>query len=580
MTRFSLVMQILLLAIMPRLIAHQYSDRALSVAITINKNFASLYSYTLKDHPFAANPWPEIQNYQPGQPLPLRLTLSGLHKPDFVRELTVGPICLDHEPTDLPHIEGDTILLHEDTFVIELPEMPGYDMVRVEIPIESNGSVSSLQLGTLILDRAHFDPNIHGFGYDDLAFANPMDKSDSVVPGASTVLWPENFGDSTKFKVFGNDAESGERINVLIIPDGYTYQQKGVMEQHAQAMVQAFRNKTPFKEHDHLFNYTLVYAYSVSSGTDQCDCGIKLDTAMGTGFQNSTPSCGHSDNRCLYYYNPCDAPAENNIVAAEQRAPFGDTTIIMVNTPRYGGCGGARAVYSAGNSAATEVAIHELGHSLGGLADEYGGYPSCGVSAGGINTSRDATQGNWPEWIADIGAPKVGGQYYEQCIYRPELTCEMRYLNSTFCRVCTQHLSRVFYGHPRVSPTAPMKNPLPKELTISLPLGGYNVFTYQNRLSSQTSVQNASAFYLRIPGYEQWIQLPVSEELWIRFMWRGTYEVKAEVEADINFVKPQKTGANKDTVIWKVNVGLYNNQMSFIKPNTGLPYQIIKSHNH
>jgi hypothetical protein len=558
--------------------AHPPSSRTLSIAITLTKNLAALHSYTLKDHAFALETTLAAESYyQFGQPIPLTLTLSGQQGPDFVRELTVGPICLDHEANEPPHIMGDTIYLHKDTFVIEMPELPGYDTVSITMPIQEDGVASAQSLGSFKLDRAHFDPNIHGFTYDDLRFANKLDKSESVVAQSSTVLWPEAFGDSAKFKVFGNEYEGNTRINVLIIPDGYTYAQKATMEQHAQAMIQAFRSRTPYKEHDHLINYTLVYAYSLNSGTDQCDCGIVLDTAMGTGFQNSTHICGHSDNRCLYYSNPCDASAENNIVAAEQRAPFADTTIVMVNTARYGGCGGARAVYSAANQAATEVALHELGHSLGGLADEYGGYPSCGGYAGGINTSVNATQGNWSEWIPEIGAPKQGGQYYEQCIYRPETNCEMRALGLPFCRVCTQQFSRVFYGHPRVSATAPLKNPTPTTSTISLPQGGYTVFRYETRLSNQTTVTNASSFYLKGPGEANFTKLPVSEELWIRFMFRGVYQVKAEVTADVNFIKPVKTGANQDAVIWNVNVGLSNNQnMSPLTPNDGPAYQILE----
>ena len=50
----------------------------------------------------------------------------------------------------------------------------------------------------------------------------------------------------------------------------------------------------------------------------------------------------------------------SNIAAAELRAPAHDETIVLVNTDRYGGCGGSRAVYSAANAAATEIAVHEL----------------------------------------------------------------------------------------------------------------------------------------------------------------------------------------------------------------------------
>ena len=42
----------------------------------------------------------------------------------------------------------------------------------------------------------------------------------------------------------------------------------------------------------------------------------------------------------------------------------------MVNASQYGGGGDASSVYAGGNSSATEIALHALGHSFAGLADE------------------------------------------------------------------------------------------------------------------------------------------------------------------------------------------------------------------
>ena len=256
----------------------------------------------------------------------------------------------------------------------------------------------------------------------------------------------------------GNESETSKRINVVVVPDGYTYAQKADMQSDFAAMVAAFRAKTPYKEHDRFFNYILVYAYSTEDGTDQCDCDIVRDTAMSTRFPEENPTCGHDDNRCLSYGAGCDpTDSSAHIATVELRAPDQDTTVVMVNTTRYGGCGGARAVYGAGNSSATEIAIHELGHSLAHLADEYGGDPSCGAGTG-INVSMDSTNGNWPEWIADLGAPREGAKYYDQCIYRPVDACEMRVLNSQFCPVCNQQWALTIFGHPNVSPTAPLES--------------------------------------------------------------------------------------------------------------------------
>jgi hypothetical protein len=100
--------------------------------------------------------------------------------------------------------------------------------------------------------------------------------------------------------------------------------------------------------------------------------------------------------------------------------------------------------------------VHELGHSLAGLADEYAYTAGCGFSAGEVNTSANGVNGAWPEWIADLGPPRTGAQYYQSCLYRPENSCVMQALNLPFCRVCRQQWSLRFFGHFRVNPTAPL----------------------------------------------------------------------------------------------------------------------------
>ena len=77
---------------------------------------------------------------------------------------------------------------------------------------------------------------------------------------SSTALWPEDFDDLEIYQIYGDPAEGANRINIVIVPDGYTYAEKALMETHASAAVASFRNKTPYAEHDTLINYTLVYA--------------------------------------------------------------------------------------------------------------------------------------------------------------------------------------------------------------------------------------------------------------------------------------------------------------------------------
>jgi hypothetical protein len=226
----------------------------------------------------------------------------------------------------------------------------------------------------------------------------------------------------------------------------------------------------------------------------------------------------------------------------------------MVNTGRYGGCGGSRAVYSAANSQATEIAVHELGHSLAGLADEYSYDPGCGSFAGEINTTSDPLGQPWKEWVSQIGAPRQGAQYYQQCLYRPIDNCEMRNLDVPFCPVCNQRWSLVTFGHARVAPTAPVASgspPSPAAAWVGVPVE----FSVATRLSIGPAVTNSFTWSIEGPGYPTPTVVATGAAAHSHgFGQPGSYVVRCEVVADTNFVRPQKYGANRDVATWAVDV--------------------------
>ncbi|HEX5042882.1 MAG TPA: M64 family metallopeptidase [Candidatus Polarisedimenticolaceae bacterium] len=522
------------------------SERTLSVAVVVHRDGAALAAYTVKARPFLAAEGATSASQQ------LEVVLRGPEGAAIVRTQPIQGLCLEHPRGAEPHITGDTILLHEETFVVELPELPGFDQVSVGVQEDTGKASRSMALGTFALDAGHFQRAAGELAYEDLAIAGQgVDLPvGSPAPFAATVHWPEEYSDPDVYRVYGDAAEVARRINVVIVPDGYRYQDKALMESHAAALVASFRAKTPFAQHDSFFNYILVYAYSTASGTDQCDCSVVADTAMGTRFPFGNGICGHSDNRCLYYGSGCDSDGQFNIASAELRAPAMDESVVMVNTTRYGGCGGQRAVYSAGHSAGPDVVTHELGHSFNGLADEYDGTAACGTSAGEINTSRNASTGAWPEWISQIGAPWQGAQYYNQCLYRPLSNCHMRSLGPAFCPVCIQHLSLGVFGHFRVHPTAPITSATP-EPTPTLPVGLPNHFEVVTRLpqggiNAITWTVSGPANPTPVVVQTDWPYLDYV------FPQEGQYQVSCEVIADTNFIKPSRYGANRDTQFWLV----------------------------
>jgi hypothetical protein len=275
---------------------------------------------------------------------------------------------------------------------------------------------------------------------------------------------------------------------------------------------------------------------------------------MGSHFPEYDPQCQSNANRCLSYgAGGCDTDSTANISAAELRAPVHDRTLIMVNTTRYGGCGGSRATFAAGNASGPEIAVHELGHSFAGLADEYGG-SGCGGWADGINTSTDPVHGAWPEWIGTIGAPRQGAQYFDQCLYRPLPDCDMRTLHQPFCPVCNQHFSLVTFGHARVGPSAPIESMTPAAEAAAM-VGIPTTFSVATRLSSGPGVTHSVAWHLDGPGYAGPTLVATATTSYVpSFDQPGLYQLRCEVVADTNFVKPERFGANRDVATWSVEV--------------------------
>ncbi len=529
---------------------HRTSERTLSLALVVHRDGAYLAAYTVKERPFLADA-AEASIATVGVAPRLVVVLHGPDGQSLERRQEIAGLCLEHARDAAPHVSGDTILLHEESVVVELPELAGFDQVTAEYELpQAAATAVRTSLGAWTLDAGHFDPAGGTLGYRDLAIATVEENVAAPATAATTVHWPEEFNDPEVYRVYGDSSEVAQRINIVIVPDGYRYAEKALMESHAAALAATFRAKTPFAEHDRFFNYVLVYAYSEASGTDQCDCGVSVNTAMGTRFPFGNGICGHSDNRCLFYGSGCDADGLVNIATAELRAPAQDETIVMVNTSRYGGCGGSRAVYAAANSLATDIATHELGHSFNGLADEYAYTAGCGSSAGELNTSRNSSTGAWPEWIADLGPPWEGAQYYQQCIYRPLQTCHMRELGPPFCPVCAQRLALGVFAHPRVYPTAPVAASSPLS-TITVPVGQSTHFEVETRLAQPSA--NLITWTVRGPTDPAPVVVLTGQPALDRaFTEEGEYRVSCEVIADTNFIKPSRYSLNRDVVFWTV----------------------------
>jgi hypothetical protein len=227
---------------------------------------------------------------------------------------------------------------------------------------------------------------------------------------------------------------SASRFDLVFVGDGYTSDQLGLYGQHVRAKLNEIMAIEPFRSNRGQFNVWQVNVISPESGVDNDPTlGMRRNTALDMYFW-----CGNIER--LLCVNETKA---RQFAAA---APDADQVIALANTGKYGGAGGGVATASGAHPSSGQIAIHELGHSIGGLADEYGGtgdcYPFGEPSEPNVSRLTAAQmQSARVKWYRFIGQPSpdggvvgafAGGRYYERCIFRPTQNSIMRTLGQQF----------------------------------------------------------------------------------------------------------------------------------------------------
>ena len=240
------------------------------------------------------------------------------------------------------------------------------------------------------------------------------------------------------------------RINLVILGDGYTSGTLAKFVRDAEDFTGYFFATTPYREYVNYFNVIAISVPSNQSGASHPGTASdvvepvhqvsNVDNYYGSTFDY------HKIHRLLVATN---TSAIVSVLA--QNFPMYDQVIMLVNTPYYGGSGGIipTASLAIGSS---EIALHELGHSFVGLKDEY--YAGDQFASEGINMTTESNPNlcRWKNWL---GSGDIG--IYQHCCgqnssswYRPHENCKMRFLFKPFCSVCIE--ATVERMHDLVSP--------------------------------------------------------------------------------------------------------------------------------
>jgi hypothetical protein len=166
-------------------------------------------------------------------------------------------------------------------------------------------------------------------------------------------------------QIFGT-APRNRAFNVVLLGDGFAAAEQPAFETAAKSMMTALLSTPPYDDLKPVINVFRVNVSSTDSGADD------PASAGGTGATARTyfdASFGGNNIRFLLQCNETTVLT----VAAEQVPEF-SVAILIVNSTIWGGYGktsvGSVSMYTLA-AGATDIAIHQIGHTVYGLADEF-----------------------------------------------------------------------------------------------------------------------------------------------------------------------------------------------------------------
>jgi len=245
-------------------------------------------------------------------------------------------------------------------------------------------------------------------------------------------------------------------LDILFLPDGYSKKDKKKLQKDMQIFADYILNCSPFKENKEKINIRAVEGFSKASGITDPNANIYKNTLLNSSYNTID----------VDRYLMCLDVWRMNEIADD--APY-DAILIIANSSKYGG-GGIYNFYATVNSDgefSDYVTVHELGHSIAGLGDEYFDsevsvrdfYPE-GIEPIEVNlTTLVDFDKKWKHLLApDLPIPTPdtnefnnilgvfeGGGYVAQGVFRPWRNCTMKTKAwNSFCPVCQEGFIRLF----------------------------------------------------------------------------------------------------------------------------------------
>ncbi len=355
------------------------------------------------------------------------------------------------------------------------------------------------------------------------------------------------------------NGDPANRVDIVILGEGYTEAEMTLFSADVENIIEGIFDEQPFSEYRSYFNVHQVEVASEDSGVDHPEQGIFKNTAFDARYN----CAGIVRLICVDTQKVYAALAD---LAFVQR----DIIIVLVNDSSYGGAGGAVAVASTHRDVVNLI-LHELGHSFGGLADEYVDTnlpcnntrepPEPNVT---LQTDRSAIKwnkgGGFPTgWIDHSEAlpsqgtasfvPGLyeGALYCEQGLYRPTYNSKMRSLSAPFEQINEEQLIKRIYNL-----VSPLDASWPTDSDLSVQNGETLLFG--------VDIPNPRSAPLTVTWYvnDEIIANGLDFSLDTLGLGIGQHQIKVIVHDETNRVRSDPDKVLQDSRIWNLELTVAN----------------------
>jgi len=346
-------------------------------------------------------------------------------------------------------------------------------------------------------------------------------------------------------------SRQGNGVHLVLLGDGYSEDQQGLFREHVDSTIDVLASDEGIGSHLSGFNIHMINTVSVNSGADDNEQVDSRNTAFDSAY-----NCG--DILRLICANTLTM-----FETALNEYPAVDQIVLLVNDRRYGGSGNSGGSVAITSAYFPEIALHEMGHSLVDLADEY--VDTLIQESSGLLQFQEGRYTNvtavtdpaavpWSHWIDNNAAlPRFageqgvglfeGGLYRQTGVFRPTFNSRMRTFDAPFGPVNSEQWILRLY-----TLTDGIRGIAPAESVVSMSVGENREF-----LVSPIFGNDVQAVEWTLDGVVQTVQddnpnrLLISPEV-------GSHEVSVRVWDNSGKIRLPAPHAGIFTRTWEVEV--------------------------